>query len=319
MPRIAYETAGFPPGTLANGHGDLAFTWDDLLWSAVTVGRPNRQFVFQHGASSLYEALFRWSLIRMALEQSSPASYRLRRTNAAKTLDPTEKGAVNYFVGMAVCKLFASKLLRTPWLFHLDAFRPSLNAVLKGRSRPDLVGQELGTGRWHAFECKGRISPPSATAKSKAKAQAGRLTSVNGTACTLHIGAIAYLRNDVLQFYWEDPQPFRGEGLRLEYSDESLEYYYAPFAALLRQPSIERGVRGPELFGEDGADLSVSAHPAVRKYLIQLDWGRARSAAAELGQDLTAGGYQPDGLRVVAGESWLKPYMEPGAGQEEAE
>ncbi len=123
MPRIEidYESEGFAPGSsVANGYGVLVTSWDELLWAAVTVGRPNRQYVFRHGISSMYEALFRWSLVRMALEQCRPAAYRLRRTTAAKTLDPSEKGAVNYFLGLAICKLFADKLLQAPWLMHLD-------------------------------------------------------------------------------------------------------------------------------------------------------------------------------------------------------
>jgi len=173
----------------------LSVTWDDILWAAVTVGRPNRHYVFRHGAASVYEAVFRWSLVRMALEQRGPRGSRLRRTTAAKTLDPTEKGAVSYFLGMTFCKLFATELLNTPWLLHLDVCRPSLNPVLTGRSRPDLVGRVNGTRQWHAFECKGRISPPDATTKTKAKNQAQRLVSVNGTPCTLHVGAIVTFRH----------------------------------------------------------------------------------------------------------------------------
>jgi len=121
--RIPYESEDFPHPT-RNGSFELAVTWDDILWAAVMVGRPNRHYVFRHGRASHYEALFRLSLVRMALEQAGPNAYRLRRTSAAKTLDPTEKGAVSYFLGMTLCKLFASKLLNTPWLIHLDAFRP---------------------------------------------------------------------------------------------------------------------------------------------------------------------------------------------------
>ena len=109
MLKIPYETETFPPGTVANGTAELPVTWDDILWAAVTVGRPNRQYVFRHGVASMYEALFRWSLVRMALEQSGPRASRLRRTMAARTLDPSEKGAVNYFLGMTFCKLFAMR------------------------------------------------------------------------------------------------------------------------------------------------------------------------------------------------------------------
>jgi hypothetical protein len=99
----------------------------------------------------------------MALEQSGPHGYRLRRTSTVKTLDPTEKGAVSYFIGMTFCKVFATRLLNTPWLLHLDVFRPQLNPVLTARSRPDLVGLEQGKTKWHAFECGLRRRRPGIT------------------------------------------------------------------------------------------------------------------------------------------------------------
>src|SRR5216117_3479735 len=97
---IDFESDGFPPsGAVRNGLGILSVTWDDLLWSAITVGRPNRYFVFPYGVPSMYEALFRLSAVRMMLEQSAPKSRRLRRTAAVKNLDPSEKGAISYFLG----------------------------------------------------------------------------------------------------------------------------------------------------------------------------------------------------------------------------
>jgi hypothetical protein len=129
--RIDYSSDGFPTaGPVANGSATLGTTWNELLWAALTVGRPNRQYVFRHGTPSAYEGLFRLSLVRMALEQSGPTATRLRRTAAARTLDPSEKGAINYFLGLAICKLFAAKLLNVPWLLHLDVFRPMLNPIL---------------------------------------------------------------------------------------------------------------------------------------------------------------------------------------------
>src|SRR5512135_2066178 len=99
--RIDYDSDGFPPGSpVQNWPNTLDTSWNDVLWSAVTVGRPNRAYVFRGGLPSQYEALFRWSLVRMALEQSSTAATRLRRTEAARTLDPSEKGAVSYFLGL---------------------------------------------------------------------------------------------------------------------------------------------------------------------------------------------------------------------------
>lgn len=65
----------------------------------------------------------------------------------------------------------------------------------------------MGQGDWHAFECKGRISQPDSTVKRKAKDQAQRVSGVNGTRCSLHVGAITYFKSDILWFYWRDPAP----------------------------------------------------------------------------------------------------------------
>ena len=202
---ITYASEGFAADSLVtNGRSELKTNWNDLLWAAITVGRPNRQYVFKHGRASLYEALFRLSLVRMALEQSGPHAFRLRRTDAAKTLDPSEKAAVNYFLGLAVCKLFADKVLNVPWMLHLDVFRPHLNAVLKGRSRPDLIGQNKNKD-WIVMECKGRASLPDKNTKRRVKEQAQRVVTVNGVPPMLAVGGIMHFRNEVLEFFWRDP------------------------------------------------------------------------------------------------------------------
>ena len=310
--RIPYETEGFPAGTVTNGTAELSVTWNDVLWAAVTVGRPNRHYVFRHGAASRYEAVFRWSLVRMGLEQSGPGGYRLRRTNAAKTLDPTEKGAINYFLGMTSCKLFAAKLLNTPWLLHLDGFRPTLNPILTGRSRPDLIGQERVTGQWHAFECKGRISRPDSTVKQKAKGQAQRLVSVNRTRCTLHIGAITHFRNDVLQFYWRDPLPEEGNRIEVPFTADSWRYYYSPVVQLIAESDRRSELlKDPHTFiSIEGLDLELGIHPTVARFLLHEEWASARSVLVEAASDVAKAGYQPDGLAVRAGNTWRERYQE---------
>jgi hypothetical protein len=261
-----------------------------------------RPRITQHGGSTK----------TAVLEQSGPLGRRLRRTSAAKTLDPTEKGAVSYFLGLAFCKLFAAKLLRTPWLLHLDVFRPALNPVLTGRSRPDLVGLECGAAKWHAFECKGRVSSPDKTAKTKAKAQAQRLVSVKGVPCTLHIGSVTYFRNDVLNFYWRDPPTLNDRGISADFNNAAWAHYYRPIVEVILgadRDAISQDQGG--LVAVDGADLKVGMHPLVEKYLANRDWGGAHKMAVEAEETITNDGYQPDGLKIVAGKSWLMRLSEP--------
>lgn len=319
MLQIDYEAEGFPVSSpVANGIGTLVTNWNDILWSALTVGRPNRQHVFQHGSASTYEALFRMSLVRMAVEQSGPNAFRLRRTTAAKTLDPSEKGAVNYFMGMTICKLFASRLLDAPWMLHLDVFRPNLNPALTGRSRPDLIGQTQA-GNWLAFESKGRASAPNSDAKAKAKQQALRCVSVsvaaNNVPVTYHIGGIMYYRNDVLQFFWRDPTPDdSSNGLNIPVADDSWEHYYRPAFELvrLRAGEAELGQAVPSK-SASVADVDVQIYPDVLMFLDKSMWNKAKAWCSENHSILIAQGFQPDGIKVKAGQSWLTPFKETGA------
>lgn len=317
MLRIDYTSEEFSPTSgVTNGRGVLTTSWSDLLWAAMTVGRPNRQYVFRHGQASIYEAIFRVSLVRMALEQAGPRAHRLRRTTAAKTLDPSEKGAVNYFLGLAVAKLFAAKLLRAPWMLHLDCCRPRLTPVLKGRSRPDLIGKTR-SGSWVALECKGRASVPSAEAKTKAKDQAERLVSVNGTAPRVNAGSIAYFRGDTLEFFWRDPTPEPSEvraKIEAQVAPAAWSRYYRPVFDLVQAQAERAGQRidDGELVAMDDLDLKIGIHPIVQRAVAGGLWEAARDLPVEIGEAAQVDGYQLDGMRVVAGESWLLPFKEDG-------
>lgn len=316
---IDHESEGFAAGALvANGLGTLVTSWNELLAAAVTVGRPNRHYVFRHGRASRYEALFRWSLVRMALEQSGPRVRRLRRTAAARTLDPSEKGAVSYFLGLILCKLFAERLLNTPWLLHLDVFRPLLNPVLVGRSRPDLVGEMTGGG-WVALESKGRASPPDANAKDKAKDQARRLVSVNGVLPAYQIGGVTYFRKDVLQFYWRDPEPDPNvrNPIKVTVEPDLWRNYYTPILDLIHSDPVrlERMRQEPVLMPIEGADIEIGIHPKVLRALSESRWEDARKIGRLDGLHGTAFPYRADGIAVVAGGTWLRPFEE-GQGED---
>jgi hypothetical protein len=273
---IEYESEAFPASRSLLPSGQLPVAWDDVIWSAITIGRPNLHYVFQHGDASLYEALFRLSLVRMALEQASPYSSRLRRTEAARSLDPTEKGAVNYFLGLVFCKLFAARLLLTPWLLHLDVFRDQLApGTLTGRSRPDLVGLETATGAWHVFECKGRLSVPNQQTKNSAKLQAQRLVSVSGQSCLLHVATITYFKSDIVRFYWRDPAADgEARGIGIRDPNPGWESYFRPVAELIASERTRATdlADGRPVVAVEGADVSIGAHPAMHTLMHRQDW-----------------------------------------------
>lgn len=312
---IEFESEDFPSsGQIANGWHSLPVTWDDLLWAAITVGRPSRYFVFRHGVSSRYEALFRLSAVRMTLEQRSPQSRRFRRTAAAKSLDPSEKSAVHYFLGLTPCKLFAEKLLDAPWLLHLDVFRNRLNpTLLAGRSRPDLVGCTRG-GDWVAMESKGRVSHPDADCRDKAKEQAERIVAINNTQVRHRIGAVAYFYKDALQFYWRDPQPDKREPrnpMRLNATvDELWQKYYEPVLDLIGSDRGHRMLENREPVALPGADVSIQISPPVLKELLSEQWAEAGRWCVAHRAELHAHEAHSDGIKIIAGESWHRPQRE---------
>jgi hypothetical protein len=297
--RIDYRSHAFP-ASYNFRTGTLTTSWNELLWAAITLGRPSTYHVFRFGQASFHEAIFRLSLVRMAIEQDR--SGYLRRTDAFAALDPTEKGMVSYFLGMTLCKLFASRMLLTPWLLHLDVFRPVLNPVTLGRSRPDLVGEDIG-GNWHAFESKGRSSVPSSADKAKAKVQAQRLVSVSGRNCALHVGSFAFFRSDVIEFYWRDPEPVSDEPIDLPEPETEWRYYFEPALSLASDTVAEPIVAEREL-----ADVEVEIAPKVRQLLLEGRWSQARRLANRQRSTFLAHGYQPNGIKVTAGASWSQPY-----------
>jgi hypothetical protein len=226
----------------------------------------------------------------------------LHRTDAYAALDPTEKGMVSYFLGMVLCKLFATRLLQTPWLLHLDVFRAQLNPAILGRSRPDLVGEDF-SGRWHAFESKGRSSAPSFADKTKAKTQAQRLVAVGGTNCSLHVGSFAFFHNDILEFYWSDPEPDSKKSVAIPEPREEWRYYFEPALKLASEFEVASFVAEREM-----ANVEVKIHRKIDVLLQSGNWLRARKAANDLRGVFETEGYQPDGIKVLAGDSWAKRF-----------
>lgn len=304
--KLPYVSEEFPAGTITNGADELAVSWEEIVWAALTIGRPSVHHVGQHGVASLHEAMFRLSLVRMALEQYGPGATRLRRTSAFKGLDPTEKGAISYFLGMTFCKVFSSRLLQTPWLLHLDVFKSVIPAAVLGRSRPDLFGQQCGTGDWLAFETKGRASKPSAADRAKAKHQASRLVSVAGSACTLHVGTFTFFVNDALSFHWIDPSPDARRPIKVPEIGKSWRYYYEPIRALwdARGDAGQDSQSGSLTLTLAEFDLKLHIHKVVAPHLLLETWEAAQMAAFVEEETLRTDGFRPDGLKIECGPSW---------------
>lgn len=158
----------------------------------------------------------------------SDSSGGLRHSSAFNALDPTEKGWVNFSLGMVFAKICAARFLNVPWLMHFKWFK-MLNdvAMLPGGSTPDFIGLSPSNGQHHVIEAKGRNSGYSKAVMAKAKTQASQPVSVNGSTCSLHIGTLLYREaNGSISMAIEDPESDDQQGFELCETRETWAAYY---------------------------------------------------------------------------------------------
>jgi hypothetical protein len=223
---IPYNNHDFPPGSLPNGP-DILQAWpEEILWAAVTVGRANFLDVLAHGQYSKYELIYRVSMILANLTQTRAG--RLTKSPAFRHLDPSEKGAVSYFLGMSLCKLFADRLLNVPWLLHFDVYQQLIGATLVSGSRmkPDLIGWGGGND-WAVLESKGRTNGFSLASLNAGKQQTRTIRSIAGNLPRWRIASVTHFSGGILGFDWADPDDFEKESFDISFTtgDFLLRYY----------------------------------------------------------------------------------------------
>lgn len=302
---LPVKSENFPSGG-PSAQTTISFTKAQLCWAALTVGKRFKADVRSHGVHSTYEARFRWNMVLSALDFSTNLN-RATNSNHFDAMDPTEKGGINFYLGMIFLKLCAHKLLDIPMLVHLHWMKTNHDlTLLSGRSSPDLLGFDTTTYRWSVFEAKGRNAGFSQAILDKAKGQSNRLIYVDGDICSLHVGSILYRDNyRQLEFEWEDPVPDEEEPIELETDRETwLEYYLPIYNLYLEQNSDRRAFR--RVMG-----FNVTLHRKTRKlieaikrgddYYKEIEafivWSAAQMKAPK-------GDWNGDGIGILIDEDW---------------
>ena len=238
---IDYVASGFPAGmnSALDGNHSLQVTWQDIVWAAVSVGKMGFDDLLEHDRYSSYEILFRIFMVRAVLRGTAN---RIQRSPAYNNMDPSEKSSISYFLGMAMGKLVASKLLNTHWMVHWEKLC-GRSGGLPGRSRPDLVGQD-DKERWIICEAKGRSGGHDGQALRKAKEQVRQVRSVGGTLPFIRMATESYF-TDYLRMQLVDPDNHAPEFVDLEIGKaEFQEVYYKPFQTVLEQPDATQKHQG---------------------------------------------------------------------------
>ena len=159
-------------------------------------------------------------------------------------LDPSEKGAVSYFFGLTMAKLFSERLLNVPWLMHLDVYETYLRPRLVAKKRPDLVGKD-NSGRWVIVEAKGRSNSlgPNVmnNVMNKAKQQTRELRTIRGCRPYLRAAFACYFSRRQLKAEIQDPDDLSENGPDLRIEDAAfLSDYYRPIIDIFSNSDAKR-------------------------------------------------------------------------------
>jgi hypothetical protein len=265
MIRLRYTCEGFPTHTmgLLRGTNNITFGWIDLLWAAVSVGKLGYADLLGYGHFSIDEILFRCYLVDSHLMQYGD---RIYKSPLYESLDPTEKGAASYFIGMAISKLIGLYLFNVPHLVHFEKIKTLYKVNNQGQSRPDLVGIDT-IGNWVIFEAKGRSRGFSRYALNQAKLQTGTIFKISGMTPTLKVATESYFM-PYLSVYVADPEIPNNEIINVEINEtQLLQSYYSTLREAIRPSPREEFIQNRLYLFRDFESLGISI--GMMQILIQ--------------------------------------------------
>lgn len=120
MPIIPYkpENFGTYAGPLFRNPGELTVSWEELCWAAITVGRRNWPDVTAHGLYSRFE--IQWRIAMLWANLIEKPNGKLAKSDAFHNLDPSEKGAISFFIGNTIAKLIAARAIASKSIRHSE-------------------------------------------------------------------------------------------------------------------------------------------------------------------------------------------------------
>ena len=260
---VPFEASDFPLDSPLNGSHALQFQWDELLWASITVGKAPRD-VLRHGRYSYAEILHRVSCLHAYYDIGN--SRRLVVSPAFRTLDSTEKGLVSFYLGMAMAKLYADKMLGIPWMMHISRYgSPWAVRFGANTNRPDLFGCNA-FGQWAVAEAKGR-SRVTARLVTKMKQQKSAVATIKRVPPAFRYGSATRFEGGDLALRVVDPPPRRrAEDIPLDPAAWLLDYY-RPVVDLLDGAATRR--EGEAIIGQlPGADVEFGV-PAEIAELVR--------------------------------------------------
>jgi hypothetical protein len=255
---VPLEASDFPAGSSLNGLQAINLSWDDLLWASITVGKAQRDLM-RFGRYSFAEMLHRVACMQAYFDVDQ--SNRLTLSPAFKNLDSSEKGVVSFYLGMAMTKIYADKMLNIPWMMHISRYEVDW-AVTYGANpnRPDLFGCNA-SGEWAVAEAKGR-SRVTNRLVTKMQQQKSAVASIQGVVPTYRYGsATRFDRGRLALRVVDPPRRRRAQDVPLDPAAWLVDYY-RPIVDMLEQTDAHQ--EGEAIVGTlPGTDVEVGVSETI--------------------------------------------------------
>jgi hypothetical protein len=267
-----------------------------------------------HRWHSMADVVVRSHMIYANLRQRG---VRVDRSTLYNCLDPTEKGATSYFLGMSMAKLFAAELFDTPWLFHVSQATSGGASLIFNRgskSQPDLIGQS-SAGDWIVVEAKGRTNGLDNKALSKAKLQTSMIRTVNGTPPSLRVALQTYF-DDELRVRIDDPTDAKPEALDVQIDlDAALARYYSVATAITAKNPTTEQVGDHEFVTrvDDDSGVTIGLQTSIWESVRAGKFQNIREDSGRVGRRVSQVNFSsaiyPDGLLIRLDARWSPQSM----------
>lgn len=207
-----------------NGQRQSRITKIDIARGLLSIGKTHWSQYLKSPRQTVVDFLHYWT----GLDRFINVNPELTITTDYSNLDLSDKVLKSYHIGMGVSKIIAERVLKIPYLQHVDVLvKQGIVVLTTGTNeRGDMVGFDR-LKNWHVMEAKGRTIEPSKVDKKKAKAQAEKITSVNGINPATKSYCITHINQLYSEILLNDPDDIPIKKLEIEIkSDNFIKTYY---------------------------------------------------------------------------------------------
>jgi len=207
-----------------NGQRQTRISKIDIARGLLSIGKTHWTQYLRDPRRTLVDFLHYWTGLDRFINENPD----LTITADYVALDLSDKILKSYQIGMGVSKIVAERVLKIPYLQHVDSLvKQGTVALTTGTNeRGDMVGLDK-TRSWHVMEAKGRTNEPSEADKKKAKAQAEKITSISGVSPATKSYCITHINEHFSEVLLNDPDDTPIKKVELEIKpDGFIKAYY---------------------------------------------------------------------------------------------